>query len=269
MVRAAAATLGKKFQRRSSPSSSSSHFRPPSSGQAGTFRSLTHADRHPGGQTSRRAFHHQYHPFASFLLHHSDYTITSPPHPSTFTHHTMAGTPGQFIPPGFSCAILTISDTASQDPDTDASGQLLKRHFKFAPNASLRVVDCAIVPDEPDQIQQKVKEWIDEKKIKLILTTGGTGFGMRDGTPEVSPRSAISCPPCMVPCLSAHIHSLTTFTSHRHSLHSSPSLHQVSLRLSPPMVCPRRHLQLCHAWYRVSDKCLLLLANLFTVVRAL
>lgn len=161
---------------------------------------------------------------------------------------TPVGTPGQFIPPGFTCAILTISDTASQDPNSDASGQLLKRRFKFAPNASLKVVDCAIVPDEPHQIQQKVKEWTDQKKIKLILTTGGTGFGMRDGTPEVSPWSAVHCASYAPRLVYSHTLTETTrFHPHRHSLHLSPSPHPVSPRLSPLTACPRRLLQL----YRV------------------
>ena len=35
-----------------------------------------------------------------------------------------------------------------------------------------------------DAIQQKIKHWADECKYELILTSGGTGFGPRDMTPE-------------------------------------------------------------------------------------
>lgn len=43
-----------------------------------------------------------------------------------------------------------------------------------------------IVPDDVDQIQNVVKNWIDgEDRVDWVITTGGTGFGVRDLTPEV------------------------------------------------------------------------------------
>jgi gephyrin len=46
-----------------------------------------------------------------------------------------------------------------------------------------------IVADEADQIQQIIREWVDSPRIQqgldLVVTTGGTGFGVRDVTPEV------------------------------------------------------------------------------------
>jgi molybdenum cofactor synthesis domain-containing protein len=43
-----------------------------------------------------------------------------------------------------------------------------------------------IVSDDVEPIREIVKFWSDVKKVSLILTTGGTGFGVRDVTPEVS-----------------------------------------------------------------------------------
>jgi gephyrin len=43
----------------------------------------------------------------------------------------------------------------------------------------------AVVPDEPEQITKIIKRWVDgEPHLDLILTSGGTGFGDRDCTPE-------------------------------------------------------------------------------------
>ena len=43
-----------------------------------------------------------------------------------------------------------------------------------------------IVPDEPAQISAKLTEWCDNGGIDLLLTTGGTGLGPRDTTPEAT-----------------------------------------------------------------------------------
>jgi gephyrin len=44
-----------------------------------------------------------------------------------------------------------------------------------------------IVPDEIPQIQDQVKTWADKDGLNLIITSGGTGFAIRDVTPEVQP----------------------------------------------------------------------------------
>jgi gephyrin len=44
-----------------------------------------------------------------------------------------------------------------------------------------------IVPDEIPQIQDQVKNWADKDGLNLIITSGGTGFAIRDVTPEVQP----------------------------------------------------------------------------------
>ena len=43
-----------------------------------------------------------------------------------------------------------------------------------------------IVPDEPGLISAKLKEWCDGTEVDLVLTTGGTGLGPRDVTPEAT-----------------------------------------------------------------------------------
>ena len=48
------------------------------------------------------------------------------------------------------------------------------------------VSDYAIVPDETDIIKDKLIDICDNEKANLIITTGGTGFSLRDVTPEAT-----------------------------------------------------------------------------------
>lgn len=89
-------------------------------------------------------------------------------------------------------AILTVSDTASQNASLDKSGPLLRELLEGsssstgpASESSFSVVKSAIVPDEKDEIVRVVRDWVSLGNIQWILTTGGTGFGTRDCTPEV------------------------------------------------------------------------------------
>lgn len=77
-----------------------------------------------------------------------------------------------------------MSDTASNDASADRSGPTLKAILNA--HAGFQCNDTGIVPDEFDRIQETVKQWCDRGDIDLIITTGGTGFGLRDITPEVS-----------------------------------------------------------------------------------
>lgn len=108
------------------------------------------------------------------------------------------------VPPtvSFSLGVLTVSDRAfSGDYKTgDLSGPAVQDAVKAAVegyninsnnnNDTSTVVikqsEIAIVPDDSEAIQSKLKEWSDESKLDLILTTGGTGFSARDVTPEAT-----------------------------------------------------------------------------------
>jgi gephyrin len=75
-----------------------------------------------------------------------------------------------------------VSDTAFSDPSTDRVLPLITEQLEST--GSYRVKTTKIVPDEPEEISKAVTGWIEEG-IALILTSGGTGFGTRDRTPEV------------------------------------------------------------------------------------
>ena len=76
-------------------------------------------------------------------------------------------------------AVLTVSDT--REPATDKSGDTLVSMITKAGHA---VAERAIVTDDIEAIRGKVKRWIDDPSVTVVITTGGTGFTRRDVTPE-------------------------------------------------------------------------------------
>jgi len=89
-----------------------------------------------------------------------------------------------------SAAVLTVSDTASANNSLDKSGPAA---VDFLKARGYRVLHTDIVPDDTPLIRQSILTWVDagSHPIDLIVTTGGTGFGPRDVTPEVL-NSALS-----------------------------------------------------------------------------
>nr|VWO96104.1 N/A [Ganoderma boninense] len=78
-------------------------------------------------------------------------------------------------------AILTVSDTASADASADRSGPVLQGLLTQAGYVCTRL---QIVPDDEIRIRTVVLGWCDQGDVDWIVTTGGTGFGVRDRTPE-------------------------------------------------------------------------------------
>jgi len=82
-----------------------------------------------------------------------------------------------FIP--LSIAVLTVSDTRTLDDDK--SGKTLADRLVAAGH---RLADRAIVTDDVEAIRARVRDWVGDDGIDVVLTTGGTGFTGRDVTPE-------------------------------------------------------------------------------------
>lgn len=78
------------------------------------------------------------------------------------------------------CAVLTVSDTRTEA--TDQGGPLIRRSLADAGHG---VVAHAICRDEPEQIARQLDAWIEDARIQVILTTGGTGIARRDTTIEI------------------------------------------------------------------------------------
>lgn len=79
--------------------------------------------------------------------------------------------------------ILTLSDRSARGERADASGPALADLIR-AENWS--VAEQAILPDDESAIRSKLMEWADSGRFDVILTTGGTGFALRDVTPEAT-----------------------------------------------------------------------------------
>lgn len=79
--------------------------------------------------------------------------------------------------------ILTLSDRSARGERADASGPALADLIR-AENWS--VAEQAILPDDEFAIRAKLMEWADSGRFDVILTTGGTGFALRDVTPEAT-----------------------------------------------------------------------------------
>ena len=76
-------------------------------------------------------------------------------------------------------ALLTVTDTRTID--NDKSGGILVNKIKEADH---NLIDRKICKDNKDDIVVILKDWLNNKKIDVIITTGGTGLTGRDITPE-------------------------------------------------------------------------------------
>jgi molybdenum cofactor biosynthesis protein B len=76
-------------------------------------------------------------------------------------------------------AVLTVSDTRT--PETDTSGQFLADALRADGHT---VTAHEIVIDDVYLLRAKISAWIVDPEVDTIITTGGTGFGGRDSTPE-------------------------------------------------------------------------------------
>jgi molybdopterin adenylyltransferase len=80
-------------------------------------------------------------------------------------------------------AILTISDSCSQRKREDVSGETIKN---ILPADKFEICEYKIVADEREAIKKELIHFADQLKAGIVLTTGGTGLGPRDVTPEAT-----------------------------------------------------------------------------------
>ncbi len=83
----------------------------------------------------------------------------------------------EFIP--VRIAVLTVSDTRT--PEDDRSGDTLVERLEAAGHS---LAARAILPDDRDMIAAKLREWVAEPGIDVVISTGGTGLTGRDVTVE-------------------------------------------------------------------------------------
>lgn len=88
-------------------------------------------------------------------------------------------------------AVITLSDKGAAGLREDKSGPVIARRLR---ENGYDVVEQLLLADEPEPLKEQLTRLADQRQLDLILTTGGTGFGPRDTTPEavlaVSHRNA-------------------------------------------------------------------------------
>lgn len=80
-------------------------------------------------------------------------------------------------------AVITISDSVAVGTRPDLSGAAAKEKLE---KLGYEVVLTEVVPDEINRIADRLKAIADAHTIDLVVTTGGTGLGPRDVTPEAT-----------------------------------------------------------------------------------
>jgi molybdenum cofactor synthesis domain-containing protein len=82
----------------------------------------------------------------------------------------------------YRAVVITISDKGSAGERADTSGPGLRSMLQTA----YEVTEVVVIPDEIDLIAETIRDQVDRKGVDLVITTGGTGVGPRDVTPEAT-----------------------------------------------------------------------------------
>ncbi len=80
-------------------------------------------------------------------------------------------------------AILTVSDSCSKGQREDVSGQTIRNMFSAD---KFEICGYKVVADEHQSISEELVNFADVVNADIVLTTGGTGLGPRDVTPEAT-----------------------------------------------------------------------------------
>jgi cyclic pyranopterin monophosphate synthase len=83
-------------------------------------------------------------------------------------------------------AIFVISDSTFNGTRVDKSGKIIIDRLKNTYATNTEIVGYEILPDNIDKIKASLIKYSDEKKVDLIITSGGNGFSKRDVTPEAT-----------------------------------------------------------------------------------
>ena len=83
-----------------------------------------------------------------------------------------------------SIGILIVSDRCSRGEAEDRSSSVIREWARQ--ELAAEVTRHQVVPDEHDLIRDTLISWSDEEGLDLIITSGGTGFALRDVTPEAT-----------------------------------------------------------------------------------
>lgn len=81
--------------------------------------------------------------------------------------------------------VITVSDACSRGEREDTSGSNLKQ---LLTDHGAQIVESAILSDDLEPLERSLRHFAERDDVNLIVTTGGTGLGPRDNTPEATLR---------------------------------------------------------------------------------
>ena len=90
------------------------------------------------------------------------------------------------MPTEIHAVVITASDACSRGEREDKSGELL---VELLTGIGARIVAKEILSDDLEPLADKLREYADRPDVNVVVTTGGTGFGPRDNTPEATLRA--------------------------------------------------------------------------------
>ncbi len=106
----------------------------------------------------------------------------------------------------FRVGIITASDKGSTGERQDISGERIRI---IVEEHGYEVSFYQILPDEKGILQETMRRLCDENTADLLLTTGGTGFSMRDVTPEATTAIAERMVPGIAEAIRAYSMTIT------------------------------------------------------------
>ncbi len=80
-------------------------------------------------------------------------------------------------------AVLTVSDSVARGQRQDRSGPAVAERCRAL---GWQVVSCEVVSDDRDRLEKGLLALAASDSVDVVLTTGGTGVGPRDTTPEAT-----------------------------------------------------------------------------------
>lgn len=86
-------------------------------------------------------------------------------------------------PRPWQAAVITLSDKGARGERRDESGPAIVKRLE---ESGYEVVEQILLSDDPAALKNTLIRLCDQRQLDLILTTGGTGFGLRDTTPEAT-----------------------------------------------------------------------------------
>jgi molybdenum cofactor synthesis domain-containing protein len=86
---------------------------------------------------------------------------------------------------GIRSVIITVSDACSKGEREDLSGAAL---VELLADLGATIIERIVASDDLDPLADTLNQFAARDDVNLILTTGGTGFGPRDNTPEATRR---------------------------------------------------------------------------------